>query len=55
MTTVKERLISLADTDVERDLIALWMNEDSQRHPSRARAWEEIDARMGRGTLRFSW
>ena len=55
MITVKEKLIALADTDAERELIAMWMDEDREKFCARQRAWEKVDARGVRGELRLRW
>lgn len=55
MITVKEKLIALADTESERELIAMWMDEDSEKFCARQRAWEKIDAHLPRRELRLRW
>ncbi len=55
MTTVRERLIALAETDSERKLVALWMDDDDNENCSRQRAWQEVDRRLARGETRYSW
>ncbi len=55
MTTVRERLIALADTDSERKLVALWMDDDHNENCARQRAWQEVDRRLARGEARYCW
>jgi len=55
VTTVRERLIALAETDSERKLVALWMDDDHLENCSRQRAWQEVDRRLARGEVRYSW
>ncbi|MCZ6710592.1 MAG: hypothetical protein O7B25_09530 [Gammaproteobacteria bacterium] len=55
MITVKDYLIALAETDSERALVTAWMDEDRHGHCARQRAWEDLDARLARGTMRFRW
>ena len=55
MITVKEKLIALADTEAERELIAMWMDEDSEKFCARQRAWEKVDVRRMRLELLLSW
>ncbi len=55
MITVKEKLIALADTEAERELIAMWMDEDREKFCARQRAWEKVNARVVRGELRLRW
>lgn len=55
MITIKDRLIALAETDSERKLVSIWMDEGSDELCARQRAWEEVDARMARGAARFRW
>jgi hypothetical protein len=53
MITVKDYLIALAETDSERALVTAWMDEG--RHCARQQAWEDLDARLARGAMRFRW
>ncbi len=55
MITVKEKLIALADTQAERELIAMWMDEDREKFCARQRAWENVDTRVARRELRLRW
>lgn len=55
MITVKEKLIALADTEAERELIAMWMDEDREKFCARQRAWEKVNAGVVRGELRLRW
>ena len=55
MTTIKDKLIAIADTDAERALIARWMNDDADANCARQRAWQEIDERLARGDYPFRW
>jgi hypothetical protein len=55
MTTVKDRLIALAETDSERKLVSIWMDEGRDDLCARQRAWQEVDARLGRPEVRFRW
>ncbi len=55
VTTVRERLIALAETELERKLVALWMDDDHNENCSRQRAWQEVDRRLARGEARYSW
>lgn len=55
MTTVKERLIALAETESERKLMSVWMDEGRDELCARQRAWQELDSRLARGTMRFRW
>ena len=47
MITVRDKLMSIAGSDAERDLYRMWMDEEPRFHTSRQRAWEEV-ARRGR-------
>ncbi|MFV2090458.1 MAG: hypothetical protein ACC642_07375 [Pseudomonadales bacterium] len=49
MITVRETLMSLATTDAERELLKLWMDEDSDPYSARRRAWQEVSRRKGLG------
>lgn len=49
MMTVREKLMSDALTDAERDLLNLWFNETADPHGSRQRAWEVVARRARRG------
>jgi len=55
MITVKDKLIALAETDSERQLVSVWMDESRDELCARQRAWQEVDARMARGELRIRW
>lgn len=55
MTTVRERLMTQADTDAERALLAIWLDEDAEGVCARQRAWQRIEVRSSRAGLRFSW
>jgi hypothetical protein len=55
MITVKDRLIALAETDSERRLVTVWLDEGRDELCARQRAWQEIDARMARGAVRVRW
>ena len=55
MITVKEKLMAQAATDAERDLIAIWMDEDHDKSVARQRAWQQISARGIAADLRFRW
>jgi hypothetical protein len=49
MITVRETLMGLANTDADRELMSLWMDQDSDPHSARRRAWEEISRRRQPG------
>ena len=55
MITVKDKLIALAETESERRLVTVWMDEGHDDLCARQRAWQEIDTRMARGEVRFRW
>ncbi len=55
MITVKDRLIALAETESERTLVTAWMDESRQELCARQQAWQEVDARLARGEMRFRW
>ncbi len=49
MMTVREKLMSDALTDAERDLLEIWFNDKAEPHVARQRAWEEVARRARRG------
>ena len=49
--TVREKLMSEVLTGAERELLAIWFEEDSDPYVARQRAWEEV-ARRGRLAVR---
>ncbi|MEZ5559313.1 MAG: hypothetical protein R3E86_12335 [Pseudomonadales bacterium] len=55
MNTVKEQLISLADTQSDLDLLELWFEEDRGLPASRQRALEVVRERGRVRELRFGW
>ena len=57
MITVRERLMSQALTDAERDLLEIWFEEKADAYCARQRAWESVAQRTRRGLpdLRVSW
>ena len=57
MITVRETLMGLANTDADRELISLWMDQESDAHSARRRAWEEVSRRRAPGLLerRRAW
>jgi hypothetical protein len=55
MITVKEKLIALADTESERQLLTLWMDGTRDELCARQYAWEDVDVRLARGAGRLRW
>lgn len=55
MITVREQLLAQADTNAERELLSLWMDEDREGLCARQRAWQRLEARHQPATLRFNW
>ena len=55
MTTVRERLIAMAETDSERKLLALWMDDTHNENCARQSAWQEVDRRLALGEARYNW
>ena len=53
--TVREKLIAIAETQAERDLLNMWMDEDPWEQCARQRAWERVNMRRQRNDLRCSW
>lgn len=49
MMTVREKLMSDALTDAERDLLDIWFNEKADPFVARQRAWDEVGRRARRG------
>jgi len=49
MMTVREKLMSDALTDAERELLEIWFNEKTDPFMSRQRAWDEVARRARRG------
>lgn len=55
MITIRDKLIGEADTQAERDLIAMWMSEERDELCARQRAWEDIQARGNWTRVQFNW
>ena len=57
MITVREKLMSQALTDADRDLLSIWFEEKADSCCARQRAWEQVSQRGRRGLpdLRVSW
>ena len=55
MTTVREKLMSEALTQAERDLLHIWFEEKADPYCARQRAWEEVSRRTRRPRLRVGW
>ncbi len=57
MITVRDKLMDIAATDAERELLRLWMEERPELHRSRQRAWVEVAhrARPGQPDLLTRW
>jgi len=55
MTTVRERLIAMAETDSERKLLALWMDDTHNEICARQYAWQEVGLRLASGEARYNW
>lgn len=53
MPTIRDRLLAGASNEAERELIALWLEEE--RNCARQRAWERVALRTCRRNLQFSW
>ena len=52
MQTVQEKLLTIAESQGERDLAAHWFKDDA---PSRQRAWEDVCERLASGSYPFRW
>jgi hypothetical protein len=50
--TIREKLIALAESDMDRELFSRWLDEDSWGQCARQRAWERVEMRLGGSTLR---
>jgi|TARA_Y100001933_G_scaffold96872_1_gene97637 hypothetical protein len=55
MITVRDKLMDLAATQAERDLLSLWLSEEHDDLCARQRAWQEVRDRRNPGTLTFNW
>ena len=57
MITVREKLMSQALTDADRDLLSIWFEEKADSYCARQRAWEQVSQRTRHGLpdLRVSW
>ena len=52
---VREKLLSEALTQSERDLLNIWFEEKADPYSARQRAWEEVARRSRRPSLRLTF
>ena len=55
MITVRDKLVEQADTQAERDLLAMWLSEERDEMCARQRAWEQVQQRGNWARVTFNW
>jgi len=53
MQTVQEKLLTIAESQYDRELAAHWFREDAA--PSRQRAWDDVCERLAEGRYPYRW